>query len=222
MNELALLTQSNIDSKIYYVLDFKGAKIIMNKFKIVHIIHIFLFAPTITEKKPVPIFGRTRLMKMLFLFERELSKKFIDPKKIDKFDFEAYNFGPFSKKVYEALDFLHSREIIKIENVPENSLNYEDAILDQVLLTEEENKIFFQGTSPYYSERFELTNKGITFMKDKEKWFSWKNLDDEQQNLIVNFKTQMVSTPLKKILRYVYEKYPKYAESSLILQRIGM
>lgn len=37
--------------------------------KPVHVVHLLLFAPTSTEKSPVPIFGRTRLMKMVFLFE---------------------------------------------------------------------------------------------------------------------------------------------------------
>lgn len=192
------------------------------KYKLVHIIHIVLYSPTITENKPVSIFGRTRLMKMLFIFEKELFKKFTDPENVTTFDFESYNFGPFSKKVYEALDFLESRDIIKIENVPESSLNYEDALIDQAMQSSEEENIFFQENETFYSEQFLLTNKGIQLMRNSSKWFSWANLDDEQKNLIINFKTQMVGTPLRKILQYVYKRYPKYAEFSKIVDRIGL
>jgi len=191
-------------------------------YKLVHIIHIMLYSPITTENKPVSIFGRTRLMKMLFIFEKELFKKFTNPENITKFDFESYNFGPFSKKVYEALDFLESRDIIKIENVPESSLNYEDALIDQAIQSSEEENIFFQENETFYSERFLLTNKGIQIMRDSKKLFSWVNLNEEQKNLLINFKTQMVGTPLRKILKYVYKRYPKYAEFSKIIDRIGL
>ena len=58
-----------------------------------------------------PIEGRTRITKMMFLFQMEWLKK-IEFKKnldIDQLQFfEAYNYGPFSSDVHDELDLFIS------------------------------------------------------------------------------------------------------------------
>lgn len=199
--------------------------------KPVHLIHLLLYSPTATEKKTVPILGRTRLMKMVFIFEKELSHFFQNENKPMDFNFEAYNFGPYSKKVYEAIDFLETREIIQLfpvfspipmnkdemdQNRRINRMGVDEMELDRRLMEEEAEVLGFQNEDIFISEGFELTDKGKKMMNDRTIWFSWAELPDEKRKVLVDFKTKMVNTTLKDLLKYVYAKYPKYAEKSLI------
>ncbi|MCU0290250.1 MAG: Panacea domain-containing protein [Acidobacteria bacterium] len=185
--------------------------------KPVHLIHLLLYSPTATEKKPVPILGRTRLMKMIFIFEKELSHLFQNENKPLDFNFEAYNFGPYSKKVYEAIDFLETREIIRLFPVsPPNSVDKDEMELDRRLMEEEAEVLGLQNEEIFISEGFELTENGKKIMTNHNIWFSWAKLTDDRKKILEKFKTKMVNTTLKDILKYVYTKYPKYAEKSLI------
>jgi uncharacterized protein len=188
--------------------------------KPVHIIHLLLFAPTTAENQPVPILGRTRLMKMIFVFEKELAKHFQNERELINFDFEAHSFGPYSKKVYEAIDFLETREIIELFPVSPFGMNDDDMEVDKILISSEAEALDFQNEKIYMSEGFQLTSRGNQMMKKKDVWFSWSCLSDEKKKILTDFKTIMVSRPLKEILKYVYAKYPKYAEKSTIYQRL--
>src|SRR5438309_1531287 len=54
--------------------------------------------------------GITRMEKLLFLVEKETEFEGI----ARFFPFQPHNFGPFSKEVYEAIDFLESCDLIEI------------------------------------------------------------------------------------------------------------
>ena len=72
------------------------------------IILLLLYAKGKTNKLFEPIKGRTRLMKMIFLFKEELQKAFNKNSVIDfslLSDFSAYDFGPFSFEVLNDIDF---------------------------------------------------------------------------------------------------------------------
>lgn len=194
----------------------------MFKFKPVHLIHLLIFAPTLNDYKGgnTPIVGRTRLMKMLFLFEKEIYKDFCkdNSMRID-FGFSPYNYGPYSKKIYEAIDFLETRGIIEIDF--STNINESDFDLENFLNLANENESSFDVSDEEIRvEVFLSTKPGIAIMKDKEKLFSWVSLSDNQRHIISKFKTQMVNARLKDILRYVYEKYPKYSEKSLIKNQL--
>lgn len=190
------------------------------KLKPVHLIHLLLYAPTATDNKPVPIFGRTRLMKMLFIFEKELSGYFQNDSTEIKFDFEAHNFGPFSKKVYEAIDFLETRDIIELFPVSSHWMSRDEMEIDSILMASEDTVLNFQDEYVPKSEGYQLTSKGIEMIKNQDIWFSWPKLSEERKSVLVDFKTTMVNTPLKDILKYVYSKYPKYAEKSIIYHKL--
>lgn len=194
----------------------------MNSFKPVHIVHLLLYAPDTSGKKCIPIIGRTRLMKMIFLYHKELSEFFEKKTAISSFNFEAYNFGPFSRKVYEAISFLETRGIIKSEATANSTLMPpEDINIDEYLSKiENENNIYPDYDYIYYTEIFELTKEGVKIIEDKKKWFSWKNLDEEKKKKLIIFKTKMINTSLTNILKYVYSKYPKYAEKSFINHKL--
>ncbi len=159
-------------------------------------------------------------MKMTFIFEKEISKYFQDENNPIEFDFEAHNFGPFSKKVYEAVDFLETREIIKLIPVPPHRMSSDEMDIDRKLMASEIEVLTFQNEDTYSSEGFQLTGYGIKMMKNKDIWFSWAKLSEEKKQVLIDFKTTMVNTSLKDILKYVYSKYPEYAEKSVIYEKI--
>ena len=71
----------------------------------------FLYSPGLTEKVNEPILGRTKLTKMMFLFEKEIYNQFfIDAIDISLPDFRPYHFGPFSNQLFEDLSFFQSIE----------------------------------------------------------------------------------------------------------------
>ena len=69
----------------------------------------FLFSPGIQESINEPIVGRTKLTKMMFLFEKQIYPKFFkDEISISLPNFEPYYFGPFSRELFEDLAFFES------------------------------------------------------------------------------------------------------------------
>lgn len=67
--------------------------------------------------------GRTKLTKLVFLAEREApnaTASFVDPDA--PFEFEPYNYGPFSKDVLRGLDDLKERGWIQVRTSPLDSL----------------------------------------------------------------------------------------------------
>lgn len=58
-----------------------------------------------------PIFGRTRMMKALFLLHRKLEESFDSGA---GFEFRAYKYGPFDSGVYTALESLELESLIEI------------------------------------------------------------------------------------------------------------
>ncbi|MUV57781.1 type II toxin-antitoxin system antitoxin SocA domain-containing protein [Halogeometricum sp. CBA1124] len=81
---------------------------------------------------PQPIYGRTRIMKAMFLVQRKLKEEFGEDA---GFDFEAYKYGPFDKGVYDALEDLIQKKLI-------HKIPAED------------------DSSPRDEPRYELTEKG--------------------------------------------------------------
>ena len=62
---------------------------------------LFLYAKGRTGKSCEPIVGKTRLVKMAFLFQKEILHKFNLDAQIDESampEFKGHNFGPFSAK----------------------------------------------------------------------------------------------------------------------------
>jgi len=51
-----------------------------------------------------PIEGRTRLQKLVFLMQKRLEEAGEDPLQSDDYEFIPYDYGPFSKELYDDLD----------------------------------------------------------------------------------------------------------------------
>lgn len=162
-----------------------------------------------------PIHGKTRLMKMIFLFEKEMRKQFNKQDGGDSAltEFEAYDYGPYSAKVYDDLEFLVNNGFIKA-----NAENSQVDVADDGIEAEEsehhenENWIGMRGEDENQNilNVFSVTPFGKEFVKSRVP------LLPEQWEYLSRFKAKCIKTPLKVLLKYVYTKYPKMAENSKI------
>ncbi len=177
-----------------------------------------LFAKGHMGEQGESIRGRTRLMKMVFLFDKELKKKFNLNKVIDRDaipKFEPYDFGPFSSKVFSDLDFL-----IELGFVATNITGNEEVFLEEAI----EYEYWHSGSEmtedsigdDYREEEFSLTELGLQFVESGEAG----KLTKEQQKALDEFKARCTRTPLRALLRYVYKKYPKMTTESKIRNEI--
>lgn len=177
------------------------------------ILLLLLFSPGVENKFNEPIVGRTRLVKMLFLFDKELMSKFkknIDIEEIKFYNFYPWNFGPFSKEVYDDLNFFILRGFISSSNLDNDVI--EEAFEEMEIYN---NEFLLYDEETYQEEEFRLTEKGEKFTKEL-----YENLTEQQQKNLQEFKSRLSSIPLRAILRYVYEEYPQMIHKSTIKETI--
>lgn len=171
-----------------------------------------------------PIRGRTRLQKMAFVFEKEILEKYGFSKNLGKtadsaFGFTAHNYGPFSSKILELMDFFVNINMVQITCADADS--YEEALdsiddndiinadLRELSIDEEELDICRE---PEYS----LTKNGKQYVKDK--LISY--VTNSQIEALTTLKATFNKYSLNKILKYIYSKYPDMAKESLIKERV--
>lgn len=162
-----------------------------------------------------PVLGAVRLEKMMFLFNQEISKalkqKGLESEKLPKFT--AYNFGPFSKDVYEQAEFFKGIGFIKIINInAQEELGEVDDWEESSFVDELWNDE--SGTSIPDSKymKYEITDKGSEFVSK----LLLKEVNVEQLELLEIFKKKITNTPIKQLLHYVYVNYPEFTKNSLI------
>lgn len=182
------------------------------------ILLLLLYSPGKSPRPNQPIVGRTRLVKMLFLFKEEALKHFKKGTSIDEgnfYDFFAWNFGPFSSQVYDDLNFFELRGFIRKsesteETIPESAAEWERWL--SAGLPEADDESY----SEYEEQEFELTPKGEAFVENN----LYGELSLKQQKLLQEFRARMESAPLRGILKYVYENYPELTERSEIREQV--
>lgn len=177
---------------------------------------LLLYARGHTGRICEPIVGKTRLMKMVFLFEKEIRQKFnlekIFPKDILP-EFEAHNFGPFSAQVYSDLEFLVEMGFVEVTSTDDTEL-LEDEIREYEYWRattglEEEEEVQFP-------EKFSLTELGVKFIKAGHAGV----LSNEQIAVLDEFKRKCTGIDLLSLLKYVYTKYPDTTEKSKIRGKV--
>lgn len=186
------------------------------KLKSVDIIMLLLYSPGYTENYNEPISGRTKITKILFLFEKELAKKF----KLDKitgeediFNFKAWNYGPMSSTIFKDIDFLKNIGFIKTTDNISSNLTIEE-VQEYNYYSEKYND---DTDAEFQTETYQLSDKGLNFIKDKQKY---DKLSNNQKLCLKEFKKQFNKAPLRDILKYVYTTYPDYTEKSLIKDKV--
>lgn len=188
----------------------------MNKEKIrscKDLLLLFLYAKGRTGQQCEPIVGKTRLVKMVFLFEKEIRRKFNLDAQIDESampKFEANNFGPFSAKIYEDLEFLVDMGLVDIAGSGE----------EELLEDEKQEYEYWQATAGGkdrpFQESFLLTDLGKEFVETRLA----TRLTNEHWKVIDEFKKRCTSAPLKALLKYVYTRYPEMTKKSSIRDEV--
>lgn len=158
------------------------------------------------------ITGRTRLMKLLYLLgeEHEIAR-LLDIK--NWYQFEPYDYGPFSEEVYEDIDFLANVGLINA--TPSGPQSHSEDWEDDQVLKESIDDYQMVGVKPSElsaQETFTLTNRGLEFVTNR--LLPEPSLTDDTMAIFTSIKGNEGALSLNSLLRYVYSKYPKSAEKS--------
>lgn len=156
-------------------------------------------SPTLRDR----IEGITRLEKLVFLLEQETELGHL---LTERPDFIAHNFGPFSAKVYQAVETLEAADLIT--DSAALSPTEEDSWESDQIIGEE-------PATSYTTRDFELTDLGRRY---------YRALIDElppgSESAVAEFKDQFGGLPLRHLIRYVYSRYPDLTDKSLIRDEI--
>lgn len=183
------------------------------------ILLLLLYTPSESEQIGIPINGRTRLTKMVFVFKEEIYKKarfdkMLDPDKLPKF--YAWNYGPFSRDVYSDIDFF-----IHIGFIQAKAYDGDQALsaaAEEYSLWESELSVDTVDVTEYTEECLELAPLGKRYIEEKN---LWNCLSEHQRKCLIEFKHKFTHAPLYAILKYVYDNYPDYTDKSVIKDKVA-
>lgn len=164
--------------------------------------------------------GSVRLMKMMFLFNEQitpiLKKKGLESEKMP--DFFAYNYGPFSKDLYDQIELFSGIGFINVKDLSvavAEEMSGVDNVIEKEFIDE-----CYEDEDEYKSENnfweYSITDIGSGFIEQE----LIKNISSEQMDILKQFKRKITEIPIKQLLYYVYTKYPKYTENSLIKDEV--
>jgi hypothetical protein len=143
--------------------------------------------------------GVTRLEKLVFLLERETP---VRAWLTERADFRSHRFGPFSSKVYRAVDQLVGAGLITdskaVSDSPDDSWETGHVVIGS-------------DAEPYVTRDFELTDVGERYYQAV-----LRDLPQEAEATLEGFKRRFASLPLRQLVRYVYKRYPEYTDRSEI------
>ena len=163
---------------------------------------MLLAAPTHVASAQGRVNGITRLEKLLFLAEKETSVA--ESVAGEQLKFKAYNYGPFSKDVYEAVELLEESGLLTEQRVVDGQT------IDSM---EDVNVTGAVEADEYVERRFVLTEHGQLVAKLLSKHHPAVS---EQ---LAGIKNQYASRSLSGLIRYVYKTYPDSAKNSVIAHR---
>jgi uncharacterized protein YwgA len=176
----------------------------------------FLYSPGQTDNVNEPILGRTRIMKMMFLFREEMQADFLeDNESANIHEFKAYYYGPYSDEVFEDIKIFQGIGFIEanMTAIPlgnQDEIKIEDEIEDETEdETEDDND---GGMNGNYEKSYTLSANGKRYVRDEV----WKNFSDNQRKILKKFKRQINSVSLNTLLDYVYKNYPEKTGKSKI------
>jgi uncharacterized protein len=159
---------------------------------------LLLGAPGSPSQPSGRIAGITRLEKLIFLIEQERKPSWLT----EDAGFISHNFGPFSSKIYTAVDTLVAAGLLKDSG--SFAASTEDA-------WETENIIGEPAADPYATRNFELTERGQRYYQAL-----LKDLPDGVEEELSAFKRRFAALPLRQLIRYVYERHPDFTDKSII------
>jgi uncharacterized protein YwgA len=171
------------------------------QFEVDDAIVFFLGCPSIKSSLTDQLEGITRLEKLIFLMERETE---LGEMLTESPEFKAHHFGPFSVKIYQAVETLVAAGIVDDSANP--SLSPEDAWEYTHLVGDSES---------FTSRTFKLTERGRKYYLALI-----RELPIGAEDAATKFKARFGGLPLKQLVRYVYERYDEYTDKSIIRDKI--
>ncbi len=169
-----------------------------------------------------PLVGRTRLQKIAFLFEKEVLKKYGFDKKFELkeiMEFKPYNYGPFSRKVFDFMELFKSVGLVEKSNEENPEKDFDNDIFINDLLQEDDNDWAEEMLAEYKKQFipvYVLTEKGRKYVEKK----LWKSLDTTKVEALNQLKRNLAEIHLKLLLKYVYTQYPNFSAESKIKEDI--
>ena len=165
-----------------------------------------------------PIYGAIRLNKIIFLFNEEIAPRLketgLDSDKLP--GFISYNFGPFSKDVYEQVELFKGIGFLQVTDLKAREELIEADDWEEGPFDEELRYSGFQLNEEKRYYKYQMLKLGEEYVNSK----IIPELTPEQLSMLLQFKKKITSLSPKQILRYVYTKYPKYTSNSLIKDEV--
>lgn len=165
-----------------------------------------------------PIYGAIRLEKMMFLFNEEIAPRLketgLDSDKLP--GFISYNFGPFSKDVYEQVELFKGIGFLQVTDLKAREELIEADDWEEGPFDKELRYSGFQLNEEKRYYKYQMLKLGEEYVNSK----IIPELTPEQLSMLLQFKKKITSLSPKQILRYVYTKYPKYTSNSLIKDEV--
>ncbi len=148
--------------------------------------------------------GVTRLEKLVFLLEKELPN--LATFLVESADFESHNFGPFSAKLYSAVEVLEAADLLEERHVRTQSQaeSWEESVL-----------IGVDERDEYVERQFRLTERGRRYYEALV-----SELPNAVPEQVGELKARFGSVPLRQLIRYVYSRYKEYTDKSLIREQV--
>lgn len=134
-----------------------------------------------------PIMGKTRLQKIIFLFQQEILK---EKKKDLGYDFIPYNFGPYSSTLQSDVEELTNDDFLKVDA--------------------------HQGLNGKYIYHYTITDKGQELAEaliTESKYAKFRL--NGPYNLLKKIKIEANRDDLDSLLKRVYSEHPEYAKNSI-------
>ena len=166
------------------------------------IVLLLLAAPTEVEDARGRINGVTRLEKLLYLAERET--RVMDSVSAERLRFKAYNYGPFSKDVYQAVEVLEEAGFVTEERA------YDGQTIDSL---EDLDVTGAVEGDEYVERRFAVTAKGEAVAN------LLSRLHPNVAKQLSEIKDKYAGRNLSSLIGYVYRTYPDSAVNSVIAHR---
>jgi predicted transcriptional regulator len=153
--------------------------------------------------------GITRFIKLLFLLDKET-----DLGKLVKvfYEFVPYKIGPFEPAIYQDLQVLEMAGVVKKQS--HKIQRFKDSKIERLDDAEIDEGFNGNNIAAFYT----LTDKGMKYAKALIDWADKK--DPEIAVTLRKYKTYYAQAPLKKLLEYIYKKYPDFTTESEIIEKI--
>lgn len=152
------------------------------------------------------IVGITRLEKLTFLLiQNRVFKKFQKD-----FEYEEYDYGPWSSQILDNVEALSSYGLIlcKERSLP---ILEKDYYQDEIELNFDLIKEFHENKTLVYT----LSSDGIKVSKEL-----YSSLRENEKQIIQSTKTKYNKMSLHELIRYVYHFYPNFTKKSVIKDQV--